>query len=41
MRATEIIESIERIKNMECISDLKSIVEGTAYSVDLDFFLCP
>lgn len=41
MRVTEIIKSIERIKNMECISDLVSIVEGTAYSVDIDFFLCP
>lgn len=41
MRANEIIESIEKIKNIKCISDLISIVKGTAYSVDMDFFLSP
>ena len=41
MRADEIIESIEKIKNIKCISDLISIVKGTAYSIDIDFFLSP
>ena len=41
MRAAEIIENIERIKNMKCVSDLTSIVKGTTYSVDINLFLSP
>lgn len=41
MRATEIIEGIEKIKNIRCISTLISIVKSTDYSIDIDFFLRP
>ena len=41
MRATEIIEGIEKIKNIRCISNLMSVVKNTDYSVDIDFFLRP
>ena len=41
MRETEIIEGIEKIKNIECISNLMSVVKNTDYSVDIGFYFEP
>lgn len=41
MRAVEIIENIEKIKNIKCISNLMSVVKNTDYSVDMGFYLEP
>lgn len=41
MRAVEIIESIQKIKNIKCISNLISVVKNTDYFVDIGFYLEP
>ncbi len=41
MRAVDVIESIEKIKNIKCISNLMLIVKNTNYSVDIGFYLEP